>query len=423
MIDIKNYSENELKYIQENYMNKTNKEIADYLHKSINSIKYVANKLGLLKQPHKPWTKDDDQYLIDHYIDLTSEQIAQYLGRTVNSINARRDDLKLIRHENWTNEEISYIKENYLEMTHSEMGNHLGRSEGAIRAKCFDLNLYKKEVPWEDWELEFVRNNCMTMTRREISEYLNRSPNAIQVKAARMGFKKYPYYCNYHYFDEIDTEEKAYWLGFITADGWISKNDIGNAGVIGIELQHNDINHLRKFNKSINGNYKITDRWRTCPISANPDKLNHMCMIRIFSIAMYDSLEKLGFSNNKSYDFFIPNMRNDLVRHYLRGYFDGDGCFCLSNKSFGVGFITASMSLKDGIINICKNANIEVHDYSYVNEYKTIMYTPQATKNSEKIKLLDYMYKDATIYLDRKYKKYLKAKAKYSAIDGLAAQK
>lgn len=421
MIEIKNYSEDELKYIWKNYTIKTNKEIADYLHKSISSIRYAANKLGLIKQPHKPWSKDEDQYLIDHYIDLTSEQIAQHLGRTVSSVNTRRNDLNLIRHENWADEEISYIKENFLEMTHSEMGDYLGRSEGAVRAKCFELNLYKKEVPWEDWELEFVKNNCMTMTRREISEYLNRSPNAIQVKAARMGFKKYPYYCDYHYFDVIDTEEKAYWLGFMTADGWISKNDVGNAGVIGIELQYNDINHLRKFNKSINGNYKITDRWRACPISTNPDKLNHICVIRVFSIIMYDSLEKLGFSNNKSYDFTIPTIRNDLIRHYLRGYFDGDGCFCLSNKSFGVGFITASMLLKDGIIDICKNAGIDIHDYSYVNEYGKIMYTPQVTKNSEKIKLLDYIYKDATIYLDRKYKKYLKAKVKYSTTEGLAA--
>lgn len=422
MIEIKNYSEKELKYIQDNYTNKTNKEIADYLHKSINSIKYVANKLGLLKQPHKPWTKDEDQYLIDHYIDLTSEQIAQHLGRTVNSINTRRDDLKLIRHENWTNEEISYIKENYLEMTHSEMGNHLGRSEGAIRAKCFDLNLYKKEVPWEDWELEFVRNNCMTMTRKEISEYLNRSPNAIQVKAARMGFKKYPYYCDYHYFDKIDTEEKAYWLGFISADGWINKNNKNNAGVVGIELQYNDINHLKKFNKSIGGNYKITDRWRTCSLSKS-SKLNHMCNIRIFSIVMYEALIKLGFTSNKTYDLGFPNIPHDLYRHFLRGNFDGDGCISVSNNRLSVSFCTVSKEFKDDIIKLANDENIIMHDYSFVDENNIIVYRPEATKNSEKIKLLDYMYKDATIYLDRKYKKYLKAKAKYSTTDGLAAQK
>ena len=49
------------------------------------------------------------------------------------------------------------------------------------------------------------------------------------------------------------------------------------------------------------------------------------------------------------------------------------------------------------------------------------MYRPEATSNEEKIKLLDYLYCDCTIYLDRKYKKYLKAKQKYDPHDGLAA--
>ncbi len=423
MIKIKGYSDSDLKYIKDNYENKTNNELSLYLGKSVNSIQYAASKMGLLKQPHKPWTKEEDEYLINNYIQLSSKQIADHLGRTVHSINARRDELGLIRHEAWTVDEINYIKENYFDLSHKEMGLHLNRSEAAVRAKCFDLNLYKKEIPWEDWELQFVKDNYMNMTRKEIAEYLNRSYDAVQIKASRMGLKKYPYYCNYHYFDKIDTEEKAYWLGFLTADGWISKNEKTGAGVVGIELQYGDIKHLKKFNKSLGGNYMITDRWRPCTLSSNPNKLNHMCVIRIFSIIMYDTLVELGFANNKSYDFTIPNIRHDLIRHYLRGYFDGDGCFCLSNKSFGVSFITASERLNDDIINICKLNNIDIHDYSYIDDYGVIIHRPTITKNSDKIQLLDYMYKDCSIYLDRKYKKYLKAKQKYDPQNGLAAQK
>lgn len=423
MIKVKGYTDEELEFIKDNYTNMTNKELSNCLNKNIDSINYVVKKMGLIKQPHKPWAEEDDKYLIDHYIEFSSEQIAKHLKRTVPSINARRDSLGLIRHEGWKSEEIDYLKNNYLDLSHKEMGEHLNRSEGAVRAKCFDLNLYKKETPWEEWELDFVKENCMNMTRREIAEYLHRSPSAIQVKASRMGFKKYPYHCDYHYFDVIDTEEKAYWLGFMSADGWINKNEKNNAGVVGIELQYGDIQHLRKFNKSINGNYKITDRWKTCPISTNPDKLNHVCVIRIYSIIMYEALCDLGFSNNKSYDFAIPNIDGNLIRHYLRGYFDGDGCFGLSNKTFGVSFITASEMLKDGIITICKQNGIDIHDYSSVNTSGTVMYRPEITRNSDKLRFLDYIYQGATIYLDRKYKKYLKAKSKYSTTDGLAAQK
>lgn len=417
---IKGYSDSDLKYIQDNYANKTNNELSLYLDKSVNSIQYAAGKMGLIKQPHKPWTKEEDEYLRDNYIQLSSEQMADYLGRTVQSINARRNDLGLVRHESWTISEINYIKENYLDMSHKEIGSHINRSEGAVRAKCFDLNLYKKEAPWEDWELQFVKDNYMNMTRREIAEYLNRSQDAVQLKASRIGLKKYPYYCDYHYFDEIDTEEKAYWLGFISADGWISKNQISNAGVVGIELQYNDIQHLKKFNKSINGNYKIIDRWRSCSLSLH-DKLNHLCAIRIFSIYMYEALEKLGFSSNKSYDLLFPDIPKHLYRHFIRGNFDGDGCLSVSNNKLHVSFCTASSKFKDDIISILDSVGVDIHDYSYVDDDGVTIYRPEATKNSEKIKLLDYMYQNATIYLDRKYKKYLKAKQKYDPQTGLAA--
>ena len=422
MIKIKGYTENDIIYIKENFATMTNKDIAKNLDKKPESIKYVANKLGLIKQPHKFWNIEEDNFLKEHYIDMGSEEIAKILNRTVASINARRDDLHLVKHESWSEDELSFLKNNYLDMTHLEIGEKLGRSEGAVRAKCFDLDLYKKDLPWEQWELDFVKENYMEMATKEISEILGRSPNAVKLKAERIGMKKYPYYCDYHFFDEIDTEEKAYWLGFITADGWINKNERTNSGAIGIELQYGDIGHLRKFNKAINGNYQITDRWRTCTLPKASDKLHHMCCIRIFSIIMYNALEKLGFSKDKSYTVAIPNIRKDLIRHYFRGYFDGDGCFCLSNKSFIISFITASERYSKDIINSLSNIGIIISDYTYINEYGTTMHRPEIYKKDDKIKFLDWIYKDSNIYLDRKYKKYLKAKEKYDSLNGLASQ-
>lgn len=421
MKKINGYTDNEINYIIDNYSNFTNKEIADYLGKKSNSISYVAQKLGLIKQIHKSWNEDEDNYLRDNYLDLSSEEMADELKRTVPSINARCKELNLIKHEIWSDEEINYLKENYMNMEYSKIGLYLGRSEGSVRTKCFDLNLYKKELPWTSDEVEFLNNNYMQMTKNEIAEILDRSPSAIGLKASRLGLKKYPYYCDYHYFDIIDNEEKAYWLGFLTADGWINRNDNINSGTVGIELQYSDINHLKKFNKSISGNYRITDRWRKCPISTDPDKLNHLCIIRIFSIIMYDALSKLGFSSEKSYNIKIPKICDDLYRHYLRGFYDGDGCLSVSNNRLSVAFCTVSESLKNDIIDLVKKNNIDIKDYSYICKNGTTMYRPEVTKNMEKLKLLDYMYKDATIYLDRKYKKYLKAKEKFGSSDGLAA--
>lgn len=412
MITIKNYSQDELNFITKNFQNMTAKEIAEKLSKTPNSIINATRKLGLVKQPHKPWTEEEIQFLKANYITMTSEEIGRILKRSIHSINAERDRLSLIRNENWSSEEIEFLKSNYEDMEHKQIGEILGRTAQAVTAKCFDLNLYKKELPWEEWELEFLKKNYMEMCKAELAEILNRSPSAIGLKASRMGFKKYPYFCDYHYFDVVDTEEKAYWLGFLTADGWINRCDETNSGVVGVELQYGDIEHLKKLNKSLDGNYRITDRWRECTLSKS-DKLNHMCILRIFSITMYNALVKHGFTNNKSFDASMPKISKELQRHFIRGYFDGNGCISVSHNYLSVKFCTASVFIKDDIIQILSQNDIAIRDYNGLTENNVIIYYPEVTKLKEKIKLLDYMYKDCTIYLDRKYKKYLKAKRFY----------
>lgn len=420
MEKIKNYNEQEINFIKENYEKMTVKQLAESLNKSKSSIEYAVRKLGLIKQVHKPWTDNECQYLIDNYEEKTSEEIGKHLNRTIHSVNSERDRLGLVRHESWTDDEVLYLIENFLYKTHAEIGEYLKRTEEAIRAKCFDLKLYKKEVPWSDEEINFLKENYREMSNKEISSILNRSENAIHLQASRMGMKKYPYFCDYHYFDNIDTEEKAYWLGFLTADGWINKNEKSNAGVTGIELQYGDINHLKKFNKSIGGNYQITDRWIKCSLS-DSDRKHHMCCIRIFSLTMYKSLVEKGFTNNKSYDFHVPLLNHDLLRHYMRGYFDGDGCFTFTNKTFHINFITASKMLNDDIIKILKLQNLNPVQQIYINDFNTTMYRLNINKNQERLDFLDWIYKDCHIYLDRKYKKYLKVKEKHNDTQSLAS--
>lgn len=419
MIKIKNYTQEELEYIQENYNNMTANELAVKLNKPIGSINNATRKMGLIKQPHSKWTDKEIEFLKSNYINMTSEEISSYVNHTVDAVNTMRDRLNLVRNQSWSNSEIQFLKDNFESTLFSELSKTLNRTEGAIRSKCFDLNLFKN-TPWTDDEINFVKENYMEMKTSDIAQMLSRTMSAIELKARKLGLKKYPYTCDYHYFDEIDTEEKAYWLGFLTADGWINKNDKNNAGVTGIELQYGDINHLKKFNKSIGGNYQITDRWRSCTLSSDQNKKNHMCCIRIFSLTMYNSLIKIGFSNNKSYDFHVPNLPCHLINHYIRGYFDGDGCLCFTNKSFNINFTTASKILNDDVANILKSENFNYSERSYISDFGTTMYRLDIYRQQDKINFLDWIYEDANIYLDRKYKKYLKVKNKYGDMKSLA---
>lgn len=418
MIKIKNYTQEELEYIKENYINMTAQELAAKLNKSIGSINNVTRKMGLIKQQHNKWSNEEIAFLKNNYLNMTSEEISHYVNHTVDAINTMRDKLNLVRNQNWSNEEIQFLKNNFESTLFSELSQILGRTEGAIRAKCFELKLFKN-TPWSDDEISFVKENYMEMKTIDISQMLNRTASAIELKARKLGLKKHPYTCDYHYFDEINTEEKAYWLGFLTADGWINKNDKSNAGVTGIELQYGDLNHLKKFNKSIGGNYQITDRWKICSLSDNKEKKHHLCCIRIFSLTMYNSLVNKGFAKNKSYDFHIPSLREDLIRHYIRGYFDGDGCFTFTNKSFHINFITASKILSDDIVSVLKLNNLNVIVNQYVNDFGTVMYRPDIYRQQDKINFLNWIYKDCNVYLDRKYKKYLKVKERYNDTQSL----
>lgn len=414
MIEIKGYTNQDLQFIIDNYATYTVQELSNMLNKSYNSISNAVRKLGLIKQKHNKWTQKEINFLTQNYKTMTSKEMTKYVDHSVDAINSKRDELNLIRDCAWEQHETEFLKDNYLTMTHAEIAKSINRTETAVRAKCFDLQLFKKELPWSESETQFVKDNYMEMPTVELASQLNRSVNAVKLHAQRMGYKKYPYTCDYHYFDTIDTEEKAYWLGFLTADGWISKNEKTNSGAVGIELQYGDIDHLKKFNKSINGNYQITDRWKQCPIStSDTSKKNHMCCIRIFSITMYNTLLQYGFSKDKSYQCSIPKLSDDLLRHYIRGYFDGDGRFGLSNSRLWVGFCTASKLFNDELVKILTDNKIEIKEYTTVSKYDVITYIPEIVSMKYKLKFLDWIYENANIYLDRKYKKYLKSKTTF----------
>ena len=102
-----------------------------------------------------------------------------------------------------------------------------------------------KDRNWEENEIEFVKNNYKMMATDEIAELLDRSFYSVQVKANRMGLKKSPYHCNYHYFDEVNSEEKAYWLGMLYSDGCINSAN----GQVNLTLNEKDLPHLEKLKK------------------------------------------------------------------------------------------------------------------------------------------------------------------------------
>lgn len=205
------------------------------------------------------------------------------------------------------------------------------------------------------------------------------------------------YRYNKQFFNKIDNEEKAYWAGFIAADGNIRKDFLK----MRIELNIQDYIHLEKFKKSIQGEN---------PISKSIRPKNHSCYIDVNCKEFCLALNNLGITPKKSLTLNINFnlIPKELRNHFIRGYFDGDGSI---NKYFRkdsnyceweISFISSKKFLEQILEELNKKRNF----YSCGNNFKICFKAKQDIED-----IINYLYKDATIYMDRKYEKIKEFKA------------
>ena len=200
-------------------------------------------------------------------------------------------------------------------------------------------------------------------------------------------------------FDEIDNEEKAYWLGFIYADGYIS-SPYKNKKQFKFELTSSikDKDHIIKFAKFISYENKILiDDYR--------------CRIVFSNKHIWNILNNYGCTPRKSLTLKFPDecifKSKDLIIHFIRGYIDGDGCLSWTDKNhkkpriqiLGTSDFLNSIQkyLNNNHINKLQNNNGEKECLT-----KILCYSGGTAK-----KISNVLYSNSKIYLDRKYKRYL----------------
>lgn len=199
---------------------------------------------------------------------------------------------------------------------------------------------------------------------------------------------------NVDYFHIIDTPEKAYFLGFLFADGNIFDNSLS------LEIHHRDIEILEKFKKELNTSNKISHRVRE-----NTD----MNCLRVCSRMITKDLEKYNIVPNKTKEIcHLPNnIPQKFLRDYLRGLLDGDGWLTVDNNGrLHVGYVTnyesTALDFQRYCLSLikCKNApKITIKDK------KNSGYVSQFFSQEQVKQLVTALYKDSTIYLSRKYEK------------------
>lgn len=206
-------------------------------------------------------------------------------------------------------------------------------------------------------------------------------------------------YFDEFFFDVIDSEEKAYWLGFIYADGYLAL-----PSTIGIELKSTDSTHLEKFKKSIKAEHdvKIYTKNSTFGIQEN-------CRFCFASKHTFQILLSYFGSYKKTFEGHFPlNIRKDLIPHLVRGFFDGDGSLSGLPKD-NTHLFCPSISLigtKETLSYIEKISGFSWNWFQRFPEKKTNNYTINIGRVNDSLSFLKYMYEGATIYLDRKFERY-----------------
>jgi predicted DNA-binding protein YlxM (UPF0122 family) len=212
--------------------------------------------------------------------------------------------------------------------------------------------------------------------------------------------RKYP--INKDFFDVIDTEEKAYFLGFLFADG----GNIKQANFVRIDLTENDKDILYKLAKLI-----YTENSEQHVKIQNREDKGSFAYLNINSKYICSQLDKLGCTPKKSLTLKFPELLKDeeLIRHFIRGYYDGDGGLNIPNANNRVSTLKIISTLEFcTTIKQFIELKIGTHFCVYNDVPSKNVYTINTSGDRQIRKFLEWLYKNATIYLNRKYELYLK---------------
>ena len=220
---------------------------------------------------------------------------------------------------------------------------------------------------------------------------------------------------NKDFFESIDTERKAYYLGFILADGYITSKRKGEgAQSLGISLAKIDRDILVKFKNEIKSSHPIGEY-----ISKSGYGEGKSYVRLLFrNQKIVDDLKKSGIVENKTNVCEFPSsdiLPYHLIKHFIRGYMDGDGSIKrVTRKRNGYEFrfsLAGTQDVLNGVIDYLyenKLVNTKVK-LSKRHHHQTVM-NLEYGGNLQTERILDHIYSGATVYLDRKYCRYKELK-------------
>lgn len=257
--------------------------------------------------------------------------------------------------------------------------------------------------------LEYEYNVCGSM--QKIANKLEVSVDSIYkyFKYYNINYNKHNnriYNCDDHFFKN-DTEESFYLAGFIAADGSVQSRKYSK--ILKISLSSLDAGHLEKIKKILKSNNPIkTYRVKSSKLI---NKEASCVELQIVSNSIFNDLKKFNIVPNKTKIYSMPDwlLTHPLLNHFLRGYFDGDGSIshCGLGKGRSVKQLHFNILGTEKFINQYQDCLIKECALSKVKiSPKSSIYSLSYSGNNNVKKIYNFLYKNATIFLDRKMNKF-----------------
>ena len=294
-------------------------------------------------------------------------------------------------------------EEKYLKVNNiiKDIENGMSR-EAACKKSNLKVELFDKELVIRLALQEYLDGN-ETISFISNKYGINRKSIDRRLKELNIPAKKI-INCNENIFDIIDTEEKAYWLGFIYADGYVCTNTY----TVGFSLNIDDKDTVLAFTNfmGFKGGCNISESHKF----GSKEKCGYMCSTVITNKHLWESLVSKGVVPHKSLILEFPKEEwfsdKQLIYHFLRGYCDGDGTLGVYRHS------KTNPSMEESLMFVGTKQFLEG-----VQKYLGKGYLMQKPNCNEKTYRLGYstqkannaaklMYENATIYLPRKKKIY-----------------
>lgn len=204
---------------------------------------------------------------------------------------------------------------------------------------------------------------------------------------------------NHAFFSSVDTEEKAYWLGFIAADGCISSPQEGSAS-LSLALALKDKEHLQRLQCALESNH---------PVKEYVYPYRQFVKITIRSQQITDDLAYYGIVPAKTFAHSWPKLSDELLVHFLRGYVDGDGGFhrTIDNRRPDAWGYTFEITSNKPFLEACQQFLMRKCDLSQTRldqrHSDTFIFILRYGGRRQVARIGKMLYEHATVYLPRKH--------------------